>query len=205
MAAIDLSDRQHQQLAAYAAAVRASPHNLLSARGLEELEDRHIAESLRFSAGLPPGPARLLDLGTGGGLPGLVIAIARPDLSVTLLDSTAKKVAFVGETAATIGVAVETLHGRAEDLAATHGRSFDLVVARAVAPLDRLVGWALPFVAPGGVLHAIKGERWSEELAAALPRIKRFGANVVGLPPSTVEEGSGVRIEPRVVSIAVPR
>lgn len=205
MAAIDLTDRQREQLAAYAAAVRASPHNLLSARGLEELERRHIAESLRFSAGLPPGPARLLDLGTGGGLPGLVIAIARPDLAVTLLDSTAKKVAFVGETAMTIGVAVETLHGRAEDLAAAHGRSFDLVVARAVAPLDRLVGWALPFVAPGGVLHAIKGERWSEELAAALPQIKRFGANVVGLPPSTDEDGSGARIEPRVVSIAVPR
>lgn len=205
MAGIDLTDQQRERLAAYAAAVRASPHNLLSARGLEELEERHIAESLQFAAGLPAGPQRLLDLGTGGGLPGLVIAIARPDLAVTLLDSTAKKVAFVGETAASIGVAVETLHGRAEDLAATHGRSFDLVVARAVAPLDRLVGWALPFVAPGGVLHAIKGERWSEELAVALPLIKRFGASVVGLPQSTDEEGSGTRVEPRVVSIAVPR
>lgn len=201
----DLTDQQQTQLVAYAAAVRASPHNLLSARGLEELEERHIDESLRFSAGLAPGPARVLDLGTGGGLPGLVIAIARPDLSVTLLDSTAKKVTFVAEVAAAIGVPVETLHGRAEDLAASHGRSFDVVVARAVAPLDRLVGWAVPFLAPGGVLHAIKGARWSEELAAALPTIRRLGASVVGAPSSTDDEESGARNDPRVVSIGVPR
>jgi len=200
-----LTDRQQSQLAEFAAAVRASPHNLLSARALDELETRHIAESLHFAGGLPPGPARVLDLGTGGGLPGLVIAIARPDLSLTLLDATAKKVAFVRETADALGLSIKTVHGRAEDLVAAHGRSFEMVVARAVAPLERLVGWSVPFLAPGGVLHAIKGERWSEELSAALPVIKRLGATVVGVPASTDELDPEARTDPRVVSIAVPR
>lgn len=200
-----LSDEQRSQLEQYAAAVRASPHNLLSARALEELEERHIAESLLFAAGLPAGPARVLDLGTGGGLPGLVIAVARRDLAVTLLDATAKKVAFVAETAALMDVPVETLHGRAEDLAGEHASSFDMVVARAVAPLDRLVGWAVPFLTPGGVLHAIKGQRWSEELAAAAPLIARLGCQVVGVPSSTDGPESDTPTAPRVVSIAVPR
>ncbi len=200
---MDLSERQHELLTAFAAAVRASPHNLLSQRALEELESRHIAESLAF-ANLLPGGGRVLDLGTGGGFPGMVVAIARPDLHVTLLDSTSKKIAFLQDFAAEHEISVETLDGRAEDLQSAHARTFDVVTARAVAPLERLVGWALPFLRPNGALYAIKGERWREELQAALPAIRQHRAQVAGVPggPSSTGSTDSTRTdEPRVVII----
>lgn len=194
-----------ERLSAFANAVRASPHNLLSKRGLEELERRHIAESVAFAAGLPDGPARVLDLGTGGGFPGMVIAITRPDLHVTLLDSTKKKVAFLRETADALGVEVETVAARAEEAVRQFAGSFELVTARAVASLDVLAGWALPFLAPGGQLHAIKGERWADELRDALPVLRRAGASVVAVPDedSPPSESTGTPA-PRVVIIRAP-
>ena len=192
-------------LASFAAAVRDSPHNLLSDRAMSELEERHIAESAAFASTLPHD-AEVLDLGTGGGFPGMVIAITRPDLKVTLLDATAKKIAFLQEFAATAGIHVETMHGRAEELHQAIGRSFDVVTARAVAPLDRLVGWALPFLRPGGALHAIKGARWADELQAALPVIRRAGARVVGVPGRGSPAASSTSDDamPRVVIIRMP-
>lgn len=196
------------QLDAFVAALRGSPHNLLSSRGLSELETRHVPECLGLAAMLP-GPGRVLDVGTGGGLPGLVVAIARGDLDVTLLDATAKKVRFLEETAAAIGVRVSTLHGRSEDLVRELGGSFDIVTARAVAPLDRLLPWTLPWLRPGGRLYAVKGERFADELRAALPLVRRSGATVAavsepgrGVPtePTTAPDG----ITPRVVIIQAP-
>ena len=185
-----------RRLAAFAAAVRGSPHNLLSRRALDELESRHIAESAAFATTLPPS-AKVLDLGTGGGFPGMVTAICRPDLQVTLLDATSKKIAFLRAFADQHDIAVATLEGRAEELASVHAGTFDVVTARAVAPLDRLVPWALPFLRPGGALHAIKGERWPDELRAALPVIRRYGAQVTAVP--AVDDDDAV--EPRVVII----
>lgn len=176
-----MTDARAQLLDAFAAAVRESPHNLLSDRALEELEERHIAESAAFAASLPRD-CDVLDLGTGGGFPGMVIAITRPDLRVTLLDSTGKKILFLREFADEHDISVHTLRGRAEDLQTQHSGSFDIVTARAVAPLVRLLPWALPFLRPGGRLHAIKGERWPEELKKALPVIQRLGARVVSVP-----------------------
>lgn len=187
------------RLAAFASAVRASPHNLLSKRALEELESRHIAESQAFAARLPSG-AKLLDLGTGGGFPGMVVAICRPDTEVTLLDATTKKITFLREFAAEHGISVDTLDGRAEELQRSHGRAFDIVSARAVAPLERLVGWALPFLRPGGELWAIKGERWKDELQEALPELRRHRAQVVSVP-GVETSASGAPLEPRVVII----
>lgn len=181
----------------YAVMLRDSPHNLLSPRGLDELEDRHFPESLAFSAGLPSGP-RLLDVGSGGGLPGIVIAAARTDLEVHLLDATRKKVEFLTEASAALGLSVEVHHGRAEELASGPlAGAFDLVTARAVAPLERLAPWAAPFLKVGGQLHAIKGERWPEELASAESELQRKGMIVHSTPPLTPpDEGAG---RPRVV------
>ncbi len=200
-------------LAAFAEVVRESPHNLLSDRALEELESRHIAESRAFAASLPSG-ASVLDLGTGGGFPGMVVAITRRDLNVTLLDATRKKIDFLQEFAATAEIPVQTLHGRAEELHREHAASFDVVCARAVAPLDRLIPWAVPFLKPGGTLHAIKGKRWPAELKAAVPVIQRLGAKVVAVPEqdvpassgtgarhSTADPDSGSTVAPRVVII----
>lgn len=204
MDALSLTDHQRAVLEAFAEAVRASPHNLLSRRGIEELETRHVPESVRFAAQLDvPRGTHVLDLGTGGGFPGFVMAIVRDDLRVTLLDATAKKIDFLAQTAEKLQVEVDTLVGRAEELATTHAGQFGAVTARAVAPLERLVPWAMPFLRPGGTLHAIKGERWAEELRAALPTLKRCRASVVAVPERTTEDlppGTA----PRVVIIRAP-
>jgi 16S rRNA (guanine527-N7)-methyltransferase len=176
------SGNVEELLLGYAAALRASPHNLLSARGVAELEDRHIPESLRFALALPEGP-RTLDVGSGGGLPGLVVAIARPDLEVHLIEATGKKADFLAETAAALDLRVTVHRGRAEDLAGSDlAGSFDIVTARAVARLDGLIPLTAPFLRVGGQLHAIKGERWAEELAAAGSVMRRWGMRVLSVP-----------------------
>lgn len=178
-------------LRTFAALLRASPHNLLSARGLEELEERHLPESLAFSQSLPAGP-RLLDIGSGGGLPGIVIAAARPDLEVHLLDATRKKTDFLVHAVTELGLTVTVHHGRAEELATgSLASAFDLVTARAVAPLDRLATWAAPFLNVGGQLHAIKGGRWSDELAEAELSLGRLGLAV----RSTPAEAEAARVD----------
>jgi 16S rRNA (guanine527-N7)-methyltransferase len=147
----------------FAERIRSSPHNLLSRQGVEELESRHIPESVRFAQALPVA-SELLDIGSGGGLPGVVIAIVRPDIHVHLLEATTKKAEFLANATTAIGLDVTVHNGRAEDL----GRGaladrFEIVTARAVARLDRLAELAMPFLAPGGILYAIKGQRWAEE------------------------------------------
>lgn len=172
-----------QQLALFAEAIEQSPHNLMSKRGLQDLRTRHLPECLAFATLLPRGPARLLDLGSGGGLPGMVIALARPDLTVHLVEATGKKAAFLEATAGLLGVEVVVHTDRAESLAlGTHRASFDLVTARAVASLDRLIPWAMPLLKAGGSLFAIKGERWREELDQATQQMERAGAYVVATP-----------------------
>ncbi len=162
---------QNETLRRFAELVRSSPHNLLSRQGVEELESRHIPESQRFAAALPLA-TEALDLGSGGGLPGLVVAIVRPDIHVHLLDATRKKTDFLLETAETLGLSVTIHNGRAEELAGGELRHrFPIVTARAVAPLARLADMAAPFLAPGGALYAIKGERWKEELEATPKKV----------------------------------
>jgi 16S rRNA (guanine527-N7)-methyltransferase len=197
----DVRDR----LLRFAALVRASEHNLVSRRARDELETRHIPECVRLAEVLPKGPQRVLDLGSGGGFPGMVLAIVRPELEVHLLDATAKKTQFLREAATDLGAAVQIHTGRAEELArdAALASTFDVVTARAVAPLDRLVTWAVPFLRPGGLLYAVKGERWAEELTAARDAIARLGASVVATPEDVhrTDDAPGVPV-PRVVMLA---
>lgn len=163
--------------------VETSPHNLVSKRARGELRARHLAECRSFAAMLPGGPARVLDVGSGGGFPGFVVAVMRPDLEVTLLEATRKKVDFLAATATELGVPCRTVHGRAEEVRRGDlAGSFDLVTARAVAPLDRLLGWTIPFLRPGGLLYAIKGQRWREELEAATEELRAWGAEVGAIP-----------------------
>lgn len=193
-------------LARYAELVRACPHNLLSPRGLDELESRHIPESVAFARELPED-VNLIDVGPGGGLPGMVIAVVRPDIRVTMVEATRKKADFLRDTGAELGVDVEVQHGRIEELGREElaGR-FDVATARAVAALDTLVGWVLPVLRPGGALWAIKGDRWAEELAAARPQIARAGGEVVRTPddPSTAATPSAP-LRPTVVIIGRAR
>ncbi|MFA9431565.1 16S rRNA (guanine(527)-N(7))-methyltransferase RsmG [Egicoccus sp. AB-alg2] len=202
-----LTPRQSDALEAFTRAVETSPHNLVSKLARSELRTRHIPESVAFARGLPAGAQRLLDIGSGGGFPGLVVAIVRPEYEIHLLDSTRKKADFLRDAAARLGLAVTVHNGRAEDLARGElAASFDLVTARAVASLERLIPWTLPFLRPGGVLHAIKGERWSEELAAAEPVVRRYGARVVATPndADTAAADTDGGPSPLVVRIARP-
>lgn len=181
-------------LDAFIQAVESSPHNLVSRRARGELRERHLPECVAFAHTLPAGPARVLDVGSGGGFPGMVVAILRDDLEVTLLDATRKKVEFLRDFAEGEGLSVEAVHGRAEELARTElGASFDVVTARAVAPLDRLVGWTIPFLRPGGLLYAIKGARWEEELAGATTALQEYGAEAVATPDELGDDEGGTR------------
>jgi 16S rRNA (guanine527-N7)-methyltransferase len=141
-------------------------YNLTAIRDAEGMLVRHLLDSL---AVLPfvRGP-RVLDAGTGPGLPGIPLALAAPALELTLLDSGAKKVRFLRHVVAALGLKnVEVVHARLEDYPA--GAGFDTVVARALAPLPRLLELLGPLCAPGGRILAMKGRRPDDELQK-LPR-----------------------------------
>lgn len=199
----NVTDQQAAQLRAFAEHVRTSPHNLVSRRARDELDTRHVPEAVALARLLPSGPHRLLDVGSGGGFPGIVIAIVRPDLDVHLLESTRKKVTFLNEVAAALDLDVTVHHGRAEELARQPGLAdgFDLVTARAVAALDDLIDLTLPFLAVDGVLYAVKGERWAEELAAAERALRRAGGVVLATPEDLLATAGGTESCPRVVMI----
>lgn len=114
---------------------------------------------------LIPHGAEVIDVGSGAGLPGLPLAIARPDLRVTLLEPLLRRYTFLNETVAELGLGerVTVLRGRAEETKAT----YDVVTARAVARLEKLLGWCAPLIGRGGQLLALKGESAADEVHAA--------------------------------------
>ncbi|MDP8927547.1 MAG: 16S rRNA (guanine(527)-N(7))-methyltransferase RsmG [Actinomycetota bacterium] len=195
-------DRAEGALEAFIEAVRSSPHNLVSRCALGELETRHLPESVALARLLPPGPAELVDIGTGGGFPGFVIACLREDFNVTLVEATGKKARFLEETATRLRVRARVVNGRIEELGrGVLSQSFDLATARAVAPLRTLVPWAMPVLRPGGQLFAVKGERWEEEVAEARPALRRAAAEIVIVPP-VGDEANNVDPPLRLVIIA---
>ena len=138
---------------------------------------RHVLDALTLVPELSdvPAGARLLDVGSGGGVPGIPLAIARPDLRVDLLEATGKKADFLRGAARALDLPIDVHADRAEKLATSELRGrFDVVTARAVAAIDALLGWTAPFAKEGGKLLFIKGERADEELAAARGAMKRY-------------------------------
>ena len=121
--------------------------------------DRHILNSAVLAELVPAG-ASVIDLGSGAGLPGIPLALARPDLAMTLLEPLLRRVTFLNEVVADLSLDVRVTRGRAEDSTLRAG----VVVARAVAPLDRLARWAGPLLTPGGELLALKGESAEAEV-----------------------------------------
>lgn len=162
------------------AALLAGPgieRGLLGPREVPRLWHRHLLNCAAAVEGVQVG-ARVVDVGSGAGLPGLVWALVRPDLDVTLVEPALRRYAFLSEAVATLGLSgVQVRRARAEDL---HGQlSADVVTARAVAALEQLVSWCLPLVRAGGEMRALKGSRAQAELAAAGPALRRAGARDV--------------------------
>ncbi len=142
-----------------------------------EVWTRHALDALTLVpelARLPP-KARVVDLGSGGGVPGIILAIARLDFSFTLVEATAKKAAFLADVAAALGLTnVTVLNVRAESLhAGTTLRAFDAVTARAVGKLEVLIPLAAPLIKTGGRMLFIKGERADDERMAAQKQLMR--------------------------------
>lgn len=156
--------------------------NLTAVRSSEEAWDRHIVESATL-APLIGRPANLIDVGTGGGLPGMVLAICRPDIDVTLLEATEKKARFLSETQEKLVLRnVRVVCDRAETAAAPggpHRESFDVVTARAVAPLRVLLELTIPFARVGGTLLAIKGDKSAQELEEATRALRLLKAKLL--------------------------
>jgi 16S rRNA (guanine527-N7)-methyltransferase len=204
----ELTATQAARLETFADLVATSPHNLVSRRARSELQSRHVPEAVALARMLPDGPAKVLDVGSGGGFPGLVIAIVRPDLDVHLLDATRKKVEFLREAAERLDLHVRIHHGRAEELARDPAMAgqYDIVTARAVAALRDLVPLTVPFLAPGGVVYAVKGERWREELDAAAAILRSAQASVLATPDDdTFEKDAATARRPRVVILGRSR
>lgn len=158
------------------AALLAGPgvvRGLIGPREAPRLWERHLLNCAGLGALVPEG-ASVADLGSGAGLPGLVLAIARPDTQVTLVEPLLRRTTFLVEVVGELGLDnVEVVRGRAEEL---HGRrEYDVVTARALAPLERLLGWAMPLVAPAGELLAMKGSSAAEEIAAARRVLDQLG------------------------------
>ncbi len=140
---------------------------------------KHFADSISIltAADIPQG-ARVIDVGTGGGFPGIPLLIMRPGINLTLLDSTAKKIDFVSEVVSSLGLTAEAVSARAEELAKEpgHREKYDFCVSRAVASLNVLSELCLPFLRTGGIFISMKGAKASEELDAAEGALKALGA-----------------------------
>lgn len=167
---LDLAER-YAELLATEGVVR----GLIGPREGPRLWERHLL-NCAVLGGLVPTDATVCDIGSGAGLPGLVLSIARPDLRVTLVEPLLRRTTFLEEVVAELGLErVEVHRSRAEDL---HGvRTFDVVTSRAVAPLERLLGWSMPLVGPDGALVAMKGSSAAEEIRAAAEALRRHGCS----------------------------
>lgn len=170
--------------------------NLTAVRDRDSAWRRHIIDSMTVLPELDelPENAAVIDVGSGGGLPGIPIAIARPDLRVTLLEATGKKANFLRDSAKALPLPnVNVVHARAE----TAGRDkplrqqFDAAVCRAVGPMRELLEYCLPFVKVGGLLVAMKGPKAKQELEEAGDALHLLGAGQLDVV-SAYPEGVGI-------------
>jgi 16S rRNA (guanine527-N7)-methyltransferase len=166
---------------------------LIGPREVPRLWERHLL-NCAVVAELIPVDATVRDIGSGAGLPGIALALTRPDLQIDLVEPLLRRATFLTETVAQLGLArVTVTRARAEELRSTPPAQ--VVTARAVAPLARLVDWCLPLVAPGGTLIALKGGRVHEELAAVADRLPALGARSWRV----TEHGVGLLAQPTTV------
>lgn len=193
---LPLTDAALQQLLNYLALLQRWNQviNLTAVRAPAQMVTHHLLDSLAVvvplrrelqAHGLAKGAApRILDVGSGGGLPGVVLAVAEPGWQVTCVDAVAKKAAFITQVAATLGLPnLCAVHARVQQL----GGPYDVVCARALAPLAELVDWTEHLLAPGGLWLALKGRTPQEEIAALPPWVEVFHVEPVTVPGLAAE------------------
>ncbi|MGY1731467.1 16S rRNA (guanine(527)-N(7))-methyltransferase RsmG [Geodermatophilus sp. SYSU D01045] len=148
---------------------------LIGPREVPRLWERHVLNSAAVAEAVPEG-ARVVDVGSGAGLPGIPLALARPDLRMTLVEPMARRVEFLEEVVAELGAPWRVVRGRAEERSVVSAVGpVDVVTARAVAALPRLVGWSRGLLRPGAQLVALVGARAVEELPTLLPELEAAG------------------------------
>jgi 16S rRNA (guanine527-N7)-methyltransferase len=170
---------------------------LLGPREADRIWNRHILNCAALGS-LITADSSVADVGSGAGLPGIPLALLRPDLRVTLIEPLLRRFTFLDQTVEQLGIAdrVQIVRSRAED----HHQSYDFVVARAVARLDRLIGWCNPLRAEGGVILALKGASADDEVAAAENQLKAAQLVAEVLTVQThpdVESATVVRVRDR--------
>lgn len=180
-----LSDETQRQLLAYMALIQkwTRVYNLTAVRDPQEMLTHHLLDSL---SALPPllrhtagQPMRLLDVGSGGGLPGVVLAICRPEIQVTCVDTVGKKAAFIQQVAATLRLPnLRGLHARVE----TVQERYDVVCSRAFASLQDFTQWSVAALAEGGVWMAMKGKMPADEVAQLPPEVDVFHVEPLTVP-----------------------
>ena len=162
--------------------VRNEHINLTAVRDRNEALVKHVLDSLAITD-LPEyeEAKKIIDVGTGAGFPGALLAIVSPEKEFTLLDSTLKRLRVIDEFANTLTITnLKTVHARAEEISGKpeYSGNFDICVSRAVANLEKLSGWCLPFVRKGGSFIAYKGENYEEELQQASKALKKNKAHL---------------------------
>ncbi len=158
---------------AWMLATRGVEQGLIGPHEVPRLWDRHLLNCAVVAELIGGRCETLVDIGSGAGLPGIVLAVVRPELTVTLLEPMERRCRFLAECVAELGLTnAEVLRGRAEDVVLRA----DVATARAVAPLDRLAELAIGVVRPGGMVLAIKGRNAADELKKARPVLSRIGA-----------------------------
>ena len=180
-----LDDAQLRRLAAYASLLSRwnAVHNLTAIRAGEDMLTHHLLDSLalvpQFTRITGSAAVRVLDVGSGGGLPGIVLAIAAPKARLTLVDAVQKKCAFLTQARLELHLGnVEVVHGRVEAL---RGPSFDVIVSRALATLAQLIAWTRHLLKPEGCWLAMKGKLPDQELAE-LPAAVRSTVTPLSVP-----------------------
>ena len=155
--------------------------NLTAIKTPEDIVTKHFTDSLTvFAAADVPDGSRVIDIGTGAGFPGLPMLIYKNNLELTMVDSTGKKLDFVRSAVSALGLDAEVIHARAEELGKGELREkFDFAVSRAVASLNVLCEYCLPFVRTGGSFIALKGSKADDELAVSRTAVKTLGGKFI--------------------------
>lgn len=166
--------------------------NLTAITDPDGIAVKHFADSISVltAAEIPQG-AKILDVGTGAGFPGIPLLIMRPDIDLTMIDSTAKKLKYVENTVNELGLAATTLHTRAEEAGQSkeYREKFDFVCSRAVAALNVLCEYCLPFVKQNGLFIAMKGAKAQEEIDAAKAAIKTLSGKIIAEKSFSLSDG----------------